>query len=104
MRHTVVAFTVEFWVRRIRNKADQPLARAIAGQVRAGRIFIRFAESVTLGAIDVAFEQLAAGGNVYGGLGIGSALGWQFGFGGERGNDLLQLRLLLGRVSRHVLL
>src|SRR5882672_3364435 len=74
-RHPVVAFAVEPFVLRIGDDANEPFARAVAGEVRPAGILARLAELMTFGAAHgVAREERPALGDGRGVALVGLAL------------------------------
>src|SRR6266702_1923726 len=101
--HAVVAFAVVGRVFGIGQQADDPAPRTVAGEVGGGGVFVLLAELVAYGAAELRAQQAAAFADEGGILLVDLDLRLQLGFGGERGDDFLQVVGLDGRISRHFL-
>src|SRR5947208_14387152 len=83
--HAVVAFSVKTRVGRVGNKIDEPVARAEAGQIGSGGVFVRLVEWMALGAAHgVAGDQRFSCVDERGLVLILFTWGWVLGFGGGR--------------------
>ena len=97
--HAIVSLAIKVGVGGIVDKIDQPLARAVAGQVGAGGLFIFVAELVAIRALKLVEEQRAAFFDHRGVALVGGKLRLELGFGRNSRKHLDQIGFLLGRVS-----
>src|SRR6266849_212273 len=84
--HAIILFSVKIGVGGVADKADQPLARAVPGKVRSGRILILFAKLMAVSTLHFLAKKRPALLNLCGLFLIGCELGLELCFG-RKGRD-----------------